>query len=283
VDWGSSEEIVAQGAKAPYYTPVGQYASTNGTGGVPDGAPVGEHAASQTLGAVALGGSINAPTQQNMPVGPNTPPGNPNAYSTMGQPSGPTQYMNQGDSTTAPLEMMNINPYGNQQGLPASGGQNPAVNPGTNPQLGGMGQVAAPGTGMYPGMDPSTAAMDPSLGMSNPYAQSNLGMGQSGSLMGITGDDDGGDYSAAGDMMGLGESAYGAGDGKITGSILQVDLQHGMLMIQSFTNPQPMRVLMGVGSSAPPDLLIPGKMVEITGRSTPNGFQATDIRAASGF
>jgi hypothetical protein len=40
---------------------------------------------------------------------------------------------------------------------------------------------------------------------------------------------------------------------------------------------------MGPGSSASPDLLIPGKMVEISGQPTPTGFQATEIKAAAGF
>ena len=132
-------------------------------------------------------------------------------------------------------------------------------------------------------MDPSIYGMDPStMGMSNPYSNSNLGTGQSGSLMGISGGEEG-DYSAGGDMMGLNESAYGGGDNKITGSILQVDLQRGFLVIQSFTSPQPQKVLMGPGSSASPDLLIQGKMVEITGRPTANGFQAFEIQAAPGF
>ncbi len=287
VDWSKSSEIVAVGAKAPYYTAVGQYATTSGSGGVPDGAPVGQHAASHTLGAVAHGGSINQPTQDNHPV---TPAGvqTSNSHSSMGQAHS-SQYMNQGDSMAAPLEQLGMSPYGNGQGV-GTGGQG-----GMNPAMQQSGAQPGMNTGMYgtdpslglnpiaqPGMDPSMYGMDPSMGMSNPYSQSNLGTGQSGSLMGISGDDDG-DYSAGGDMMGLGgDTAYG-GDNKITGSILQVDLQRGFLTVQSFTNPQPQKVLMGPGSSASPDLLIPGKMVQITGRATPQGFQAAEIQAAPGF
>jgi hypothetical protein len=293
VDWSNSSQIVAKGAKAPYHTAVGQYATTSGDGGIPDGAPVGQHAASHTLGAVAHGGSINAPTPENHSVGPGGAP-NPNAHSTMGQPYQSSQYPNQGVSTTAPLEMLNISPYGNGQPTSTGGQTQPTVQ-GANGAYGA--DASSPGMYPQPGMDPGMYGMDPSLGMSpvmqpgmdpslygmsNPYAASNLGVGQSGNLMGINGGEDG-DYSASGDMMGLGESAYGGGDNKITGSILQVDMQRAMLTIQPFTNPNPVRVFMGPGSSASPDLLIPGKMVEITGRATPQGFQAIEIQAAAGF
>jgi hypothetical protein len=289
VDWSNSSEIVAVGAKAPYYTAVGQYATTAGGGGVPDGAPVGNHAASHTLGAVAHGGAINAPTPENHSVGPNNAP-NPNQHSTMGQPYQSTQYTNQGTSMTAPLEMMNINPYGgnnNVQGGPT--GPSPVSNSG----MYGTDGVMQPG--MYPGMDPAMSGMDPALGMTplmqpgmdptmmanNPYTATNLGVGQSGTLMCINGDDDG-EYSASDDMMGLGQSAYG-GQNRITGSVLQVDMQRNMLVVQPFTSPNPVTVFMGPGSSASPDLLIPGKMVQISGRQTPNGFQASEIQAAAGF
>jgi hypothetical protein len=294
VDWSSSSEIVAVGAKAPYYTEVGKYATTSGSGGVPDGAPVGQHAASHTLGAVAHGGSINQPTPENHSVAPT---GAPSSHGqSMGQSSPSTQYMNQGDSTTAPLEMLNINPYGNGQPTTTGGQPNAGMNQATNPGMYGTDPTLGMNSGMYgndpsmnpamqpgmqPGMDPSMYGMDPSMGMSNPYSASNLGAGQSGSLMGITGDDEG-DYSAGGDMMGLNDG-YGGGENKITGSILQVDMQRGLLTIQSFTNPQPQKVIMGPGSSASPDLLIPGKMIQITGRPTPNGFQAIEIQAAPGF
>lgn len=294
VDWSNSAEIVAVGAKAPYYTSVGQYATTSGNGGTPEGAPVGTHAASHTLAAVGHGGSINQPTMENHSVAPTAAPQS-TGQSTMGQPYQSTQYTNQGVSTTAPLEMLNINPYGN--GQPTTQGGQP-MSPGTDPS-GSYGTDGVMQPGMYPGMDPATQGMqpgmydpslgmnpgaygDPGLGMSNPYSSSNLGMGQSGNLMGINGGEDG-EYSTSGDMMGLGESAYGGGENKITGSILQVDLPHGRLTIQSFTNPNPTVVLMGPGSSASPDLLIPGKMVEVTGRPTPTGFQAMDIQPAAGF
>ena len=292
VDWANSAEIVAVGAKAPYYTSVGQYATTSGNGGTPEGAPVGTHAASHTLGAVAHGGSINQPTMENHSVAPTAPPDD-RGQSTMGQPYQSTQYTNQGTSTTAPLEMLNINPYGNGQpaaqnqgglGTDPSGVMQPGMYPGMDPASQGMqpGMYGNdPSMGMNPQMNPGMYG-DPSLGMSNPYTSSNLGTGQSGNLMGINGSEDG-EYSTSGDIMGLGDSAYGGGDNKITGSILQVDLPHGRLTIQSFTSPQPQVVLMGPGSSASPDLLIPGKMVEVTGRPTPNGFQAMEIQPAPGF
>lgn len=285
VDWSKSSEIVAVGAKAPYYTQVGQYATSSGGGGVPDGAPVGNHAASHTLGAVAHGGSINQPTQDSHPV---TPDGvqPSNNYSTAGQTGGSNQYPNQGASMAAPMESLGMSPYGNGQANGTGGQANPAMQqPGMQPGMDSSMYGMDPSLGMspigQPGMDPSMYGMDPSAGMSNPYSQSNLGTGQSGSLMGLSGDDDG-EYSAGGDMMGLGDTAYG-GDNKITGSILQVDLQRGFITVQAFTNPQPQKVLMGPGSSASPDLLIPGKMVQITGRATPQGFQAAEIQAAPGF
>lgn len=281
VDWSNSSEIVAVGAKAPYYTQIGQYATTAGSGGVPDGAPVGNHAASHTVGAVAHGGAINSPTMENHSVTPAGTP-NPHQHSTMGQPYQSTQYMNQGASTTAPLEMMNINPYGGNGGPGANGQATPGMygadaQPGMNPAMYGVDPSLGMSPVMQPGMDPGMYGMNGS----NPYAASNLGVGQSGNLMGINGDEDG-DYSTSGDMMGLGESAYG-GQNQITGSVLQVDMQRNMLSVQPFTSPNPVTVFMGPGSSAPPDLLIPGKMVQISGRSTPNGFQATQIQAAPGF
>ena len=286
VDWSNSSQIVAVGAKAPYYTAVGAYASTAGSDGVPDGAPVGNHAASHTLGAVAHGGAINAPTQQNHPVG--LEGSQPTSHSSMGQPQQSTQYVNQGVSHSAPLESMGINPYGSGQQATQGG-------PSAVPNSAGMygADQAAMQAGMYgmdpagmnaaqqAGMNPAMYGMDPTAAMNNPYAMSNLGMGQSGHLMGITGDDDD-DYSAGGDMMGLGSESAHAGHNKITGSILQVDMQRGVLLIQSFTNPQPQQVFMGPASSTPPDLLIPGKMVEITGQATARGFQAYEIRPASG-
>lgn len=286
VDWANSSEIVAVGAKSPYYTAVGQYASTSGSSGVPDGAPVGQHAASHTMAAVAHGGAINTPTPENHSVAP-APYQPTHGPASMGQSSS-VSYPNQGASMTAPLEMMNINPYGG--GTPAAPSPYPASAPGMlgNDGSGAMGAMD-PSLGMnhmmQQGMDPSMMAMpggDPSLGMAAPYASTQLGMGQSTHLMGISGDDDG-DYSASDDMMGLGQSSAYGGQNKLTGSVLQVDMQRGFFVIQPFTNPQPQTVLMGPGSSAPPDLLIPGRMVEVTGRPTPQGFQASDVRAASGF
>lgn len=112
VDWGNSDKIVAKGAVAPYHTAVAEYASTAGGGGVPDGAPKMNDSAHQTMATIAHGGS------QNQPTGPNgysadpgiQPQGQTQAYP--GPNSGGSQhYSNQGASMTAPLEMMNIDPY----------------------------------------------------------------------------------------------------------------------------------------------------------------------------
>jgi hypothetical protein len=111
VDWGNSDKIVAKGAAAPYHTPVAEYASTAGGGGVPDGAPKMNDSAHQTMATIAHGGS------QNQPTGPNgysadpgiQAPGQTQAYP--GASGGSQQYTNQGASMTAPLEMMNIDPY----------------------------------------------------------------------------------------------------------------------------------------------------------------------------
>lgn len=286
VAWHNSSQIVAQGAKAPYYTEVGDYASTNGTGGMPAGAPVGQHAPNQTLAAVGHGGSDNMPTQQNHSVSP-TAPSSPNAHSSMGQPTTSTQYMNQGQSMTAPLEQMGISPYGNTNAVDPSLGMIPA--PGMDPSV-GMNPYAQPGMDPTGGMNPyGQMGMDPTGGanpyaqaaMQNSYSNSNLGTGQSSSLMGIADEDDG-DYSAANDMMGIAGN-YGATGNKISGNLLEVNIEKGYIVVQPFTSPQSQRVLLGVGSSAPPDLLIPGKMIEVIGRATPQGFQAAEIRAVSGF
>lgn len=290
VAWHNSSQIVAQGAKAPYYTEVGDYASTSGTGGMPAGAPVGQHAPQHTMAAVGHGGHVNMPTQENHSVGP-AAPSNSTGHSSMGQPTTSTQYMNQGEAMSAPLQQMGISPYGNS-------------NAGVDPAL---GMIPAPGmdpsAGMNPyaqaGMDPSTgmpnpygqAGMDPNAGMNpyaqaamqqNPYSTSNLGTGQSSSLMGIADDDDG-DYSAANDMMSIAGNGYGTSGNKLSGNLLEVNIEKGYLVIQPFTTPQSQKVLLGVGSSAPPDLLIPGKMIEVIGRQTPQGFQATEVRPVSGF
>lgn len=285
VDWGNSNQIVATGAKAPYYTQVGSYATANGPGGVPDGAPVGKHSASQMVGAVAIGGSINAPTQQNTPLS-SAPASNPNAYSTMGPSAQSTQYMNQGEAMSAPLQMMNLNPYGGEEQAVSGQSYTPYAT-GLSPSATGVagGGTAVSGMGGPNAMSPAAPGMpgmDPSVALNNSYGQSNLGTGQATSLMGITGDDDD-DYSAAGDMMGIGSSGVAAAGSKLTGNILEVNMQQGFFMLQSFTEPQPQRILMGVGSSCPTELLIPGKMVEVVGRPSANGFQAVEVRPAANF
>lgn len=105
VAWGNSSEIVAKGAKAPYYTAVGDYATTAGSDGVPNGAPVGAHGLTNILGTVGHGGSGNMPTVS-------TTPGSvsPSGASTLGVPTGSVQYRNQGEAQAGPLEMMQISP-----------------------------------------------------------------------------------------------------------------------------------------------------------------------------
>ncbi len=298
VAWHNSSQIVAQGAKAPYYTEVGDYASTSGTGGMPAGAPVGQHAPQHVTAAVGHGGHINMPTQESYSVSPNAPSNN-SSHTNMGQPATSTQYMNQGESMSAPLQQMGMSPYGNSNAsVDPSLGMVPA--PGMDPSA-GMNPYAQAGMNPYAqaGMDPSAGmqnpygqgGMDPNMGnpyaqagmQQNPYSTSNLGTGQSSSLMGIAEDDDS-DYSASNDMMSIAGHGNGAGGGnKLSGNLLEVNIEKGYIVIQPFTNPQAQKVLLGVGSSAPPDLLIPGKMVEVIGRATPQGFQATEVRAVSGF
>lgn len=117
VDWASSESIVAKGASAPYHTPVAEYASTSGGGGTPEGAPRMNSGAHQDMAAIGHGGS------QNQKTGPS---GNNPAGAGLNSPiqshpgissSGPSHYSNQGDSLTAPLEMMNIDPYSSNQNM----------------------------------------------------------------------------------------------------------------------------------------------------------------------
>jgi len=116
VDWSNSDKIVAKGAvNAPYHTPVAQFASTAGGGGVPDGAPTMNHSAHQDMAAIAHGGSQN---QVQGPNGYSATTGQahtgPASSYPMNNTGGSTQFMNQGDSLTAPLEMMNIDPYSSQ-------------------------------------------------------------------------------------------------------------------------------------------------------------------------
>lgn len=214
VDWTSSDTIVAKGANAPYHTKVSQFASTNGGGGIPDGAPVGAHSPNDVTGAVGHGGS------QNMP----TPHSNPNpahmsspTHSSMGHngssmqyPNSAGMYQNQGQTTMMPLQQMNTNPV----------------------------------------FHPSA-----------------------GDLMG---NETGGDPG----MVGMSGQSYGAAGTKITGRVMQV--QEGTMMIQSFQHSQLQRVIIGM-ASASPELLVPGQMVEVFGKQTPQGFQATQIKPASSF
>jgi hypothetical protein len=221
VDWSNSDKIVAKGASAPYHTAVAQYASTAGGGGVPDGAPTMNSGAHQTMAAIAHGGSENQPQGPNGHSQPTAThsqsPGMPSAG-----PAGSSYYPNQGTSLTAPLEMMNIDPYS------------------SNPD----------------------------------YTQ--MGANDAGTLMGV----DGGDTASG--MTGM-ETAYGGGVQKMSGRILEASVDQGFIMLQSFEHPTLQRVLLHQAANAPLQLLVPGQMVEVTGTPGPQGFQATDIQASSGF
>lgn len=109
VDWGNSGKIVAKKASAPYHTPVAQFASTAGGGGVPDGAPKMDGNHHQTMATIGHGGS------QNQPHGPqgqgHTTTSHSPSTSHQGYPNSSGQYVNQGASMTAPLEGMGIDPY----------------------------------------------------------------------------------------------------------------------------------------------------------------------------
>lgn len=62
-DWGSSGKYVATAAPAPYYTNKGEYATTGGVGGAPEGAPAGQRP-DKTIGILGNGGkdpSLNVP------------------------------------------------------------------------------------------------------------------------------------------------------------------------------------------------------------------------------
>lgn len=221
VDWGNSEKIVAQGAvSSPYYTAVAEYASTAGGGGTPDGAPKMDGGHHQTMATIAHGGS------QNQPHGPNgqgnglqTTHSSTNsgpAYSTTNT-GGPSNYSNYGDSYTAPLEMMNIDPY-------SSSGQ--------------------------------------------------MGANDAGTLMGV-------DNTADTTGMQSYESAYGGASERMTGRILEASLEQGYVVLQSFEHPDLQRVLLNQ-ANAPMQLLVPGQMIEVSGTRTPQGFKATEIKAAGG-
>lgn len=226
VDWSNSDKIVAKGAVAPYHTKVSQYASTAGGGGTPDGAPKMNSHAHQDMAAIGHGGSQN---QIQGPNGHSQPNSNPTHSSSMQSPSnvGPQHYSNQGASMTAPLEMMNIDPYSS-----------------SHPQMGANDPYS---TGM---------ATDP------------------GTLMGV-------DSSGSGGMYGM-ESAYGGAGEKLTGRILDSSIERGFITLQPFENPSPVVVLLQQAADAPIQMLIPGQMIEVVGTRTPQGFRATEIRAAQG-
>lgn len=216
VDWGSSDKIVAKGAKSPYHTKVSQYASSNGGGGIPDGAPVGAHSPHHTVGAVAHGGAVNMPNPQSHPAPAHMTSGGQGQPHSLGQgtqhyPDSGGMYTNQGQTTMMPVHQMNTNPV---------------FHPSAGDLMGNEG-----------------------------------GSGDSG-------------------MLGMSDPSYGAGGTKMTGRVMQV--QDGVLLLQSFEHSQLQRVIVGM-TSASPELLVPGQMIEVFGTLTPQGFQATQIKAASGF
>ncbi len=246
VDWGSSEQIVATTAKAPYYTPVAAYATTAGGGGTPDGAPVGNHSPQHALAAVAHGGSQNKLTPGNHTPGMNSPAPGMNSHPSMGQTE-PTFYRNQGDAMMGPLEMMQIDPYSSSSAPPSS------------PTQFGM-----------PGMDSNM--------MSMPTLHHDMTTGSGSSLMGLDSDED-----ESGSMMFLGGESHSAAGQKLTGRILQSSLEQGFFILQPFELPEMQRVLVQPGASHSMDLLVPGQMVEVTGERTPHGFKASSIQPAPGF
>jgi len=245
VDWGNSDQIIAKGAIAPYHTPVAEYASTSGGGGTPDGAPKMNSTAHQDMAAIAQGGS------QNQPTGPNGYSANtglqPNqsAQAAPAQNTGGSQmYTNQGASMTAPLEMMNIDPYSSSSSQ--------------------MGMN-----------DPYTASQ---MGMTDPYTASQMGMtADPGSLVGV---DEGNGDSGMQQAPGM-DTAYGGATQKITGQVLESAIENGYVVIQSFEHPNLIRVLLHQ-ANAPMQLLTPGQMIEVTGQQTPQGFKAVEIKAPGG-
>jgi hypothetical protein len=231
VDWGNSEKIVAKGAVAPYHTPVAEYASTAGGGGVPDGAPKMNSTAHQTMATIGHGGS------QNQPTGPNgysantglQPAGQTQAHP--GASGGSQQYTNQGQSMTAPLEMMNIDPYSSSS----------------------------------------------QMGMNDPYSSTQMGVNDTSTLMGVDGDGADSSYQTAPGM----ETAYGGGNQKITGQVLESAIEQGYVVVQSFEHPNLLKILLQQ-ANAPMQLLTPGQMIEVVGQQTPQGFRAVEIKAAGG-
>lgn len=228
VDWGNSETIVAQGAAAPYYTATAQYASTDGGGGVPDGAPTGNRSAHQDMATVGHGGSQNmaqppAAGQNQNPVSTTSGTSYPTASPSYNN-AGSVFYTNQGQSMTAPLENMGIDPYS------------------TNgyPQMGSANDINA--------------------------------------AMGLGGDD-GDSYNPTPGM----ETAYGGGQEKFTGQVLQVQLDQGWVLLQAFENPNVMRVLLHDVANAPMQALTPGSMIEVIGSQSPQGFKAREVKAVGGY
>lgn len=239
VDWSNSDKIIAQAAVAPSYTPVAEYMTTSGGGGVPDGAPKMNSTAHQDNAAIAHGGS------QNQVRGPSSGQSTGTNTSAPSYPAngsvGTTHYTNQGASLTAPLEMMNIDPYSS-----GAGGQ--------------MGQMGN-------GMD-----YNPQMGMD--YNAQMMGTNTSpGTLMGLDGDEDGQG------MMGQ-EAAYGGGSQKITGQILESAIDRGYVVLQSYEHPNLIRVLLHQAGNAPMQLLVPGQTIEVYGTPSAQGFRATEIKAA---
>ena len=152
---------------------------------------------------------------------------------------------------TAPLEMMNIDPYSS----------------GMNSQM-GMGQDYN------------------QMGMGQDYNYNQMGMGQDYNQMNsydagtLMGNDESGDTSHG--VPGM-DSAYGGSHQRVTGQILESAIERGYVMIQSFEHPNLLRILLQQ-ANAPMQILVPGQMIEVSGTPTPQGFRAVEIKAAqSGF
>lgn len=244
VDWGNSDTIVAKGAVAPYYTAQAQYASTDGNGGMPDGAPLGNNHAHQDMAAVAQGGSQNmaqAPPA-NQPYNSNNGATSTSgtSYPSASNQAGSVFYSNQGQSLTAPLENMGIDPYSSNPNY----NTNPSSNTGNYTQMGAAQDI--------------------------------------GSMMGTNSEEGGNnDASFTNPMPGM-ETAYGGGVEKITGQVLEAQLDQGWVLIQAFEHPNVIRVLLNDVANAPMQYLTPGNMIEVTGSQSPQGFRAREVKVAGG-
>ncbi len=116
-DWGNSSQYVAKAARAPYYTRKGEYATSAGVGGTPEGAPVVDDPA-KTVGMLGNGGIA--------PTGP--PAGVMNPAPTGVAPMAPGPHnlgmSNQGSKMALPQNLMyssSPSPFGMDSGNSAAG------------------------------------------------------------------------------------------------------------------------------------------------------------------